>query len=244
MDKAMRVQLFGTCLVDAFFPEVGEATVRLLRHFGVEVAYPQGQTCCGQPAFNAGYRDEAKRAAAHFLSVFTGSDPIVTPSGSCAAMVKHHYPDLLRDDPELSRAAADAAGRVYELSQFLVRVLRAHEAGFAGKGRVTYHSSCHLTRSLGVREEPLTLLASLRGAEFVPLPDATRCCGFGGMFMAKLPEISCALADEKAAAILGTGAGTVTGCDSGCLMNIADALKKRGSGVRVAHLAQLLAEGL
>jgi len=241
----MRVQLFGTCLVDAFFPEVGEATVKLLRHFGVEVAYPPGQTCCGQPAFNAGYRAESASAARHFLSLFSqGDDPIVTPSGSCAAMVKHHYPELLRDDPQLSKQAEAVAGRVYELSQFLVGVLRAHEQDFTGRGKITYHSSCHLTRSLGVRDEPLTLIAALRGAEFVPMPDATRCCGFGGMFMAKLPEISCALSDEKAASILASGADTVTGCDSGCLMNIADGLKKRGSSVRVAHLAQLLAEGL
>jgi len=241
----MRVQLFGTCLVDAFFPEVGEATVELLRHFGVEVAYPPGQTCCGQPAFNAGYQDEAASAAKHFLKLFSSSsDPIVTPSGSCAAMVKHHYPELLRNDPQLSRQVEAVAGRVYELSQFLVGVLRAHEQGFSGRRKITYHSSCHLTRSLGVRDEPLTLIAALRGAEFVPMPDATRCCGFGGMFMAKLPEISCALSDEKAAAILASGADTVTGCDSGCLMNISDGLKKRGSKVRVAHLAQLLAEGL
>jgi len=241
----MRVQLLGTCLVDAFFPDVGEATLRLLRNFDVEVRFPPGQTCCGQPAFNAGYRAEAEAAARHFLKVFgDGSEPIVTPSGSCAAMVKHHYPELLRHDPQLSAQATAVAGRVYELSQFLVGVLRAHEQGFSGRGRITYHSSCHLTRSLGVRDEPLALLASLRGAEFVPLPGATRCCGFGGMFMAKLPEISCALADEKAEAILASGADTLTGCDSGCLMNIADGLKKRGSTVRVAHLAQLLAEGL
>ena len=195
----MRVQLFGTCLVDALFPEVGEATVKLLRHFGAEVDYPAGQTCCGQPAFNAGYRAEAAAAARHFLDIFAATEgPIVTPSGSCAAMVKHHYPALLQDEPGMSGKAAAVAGRIYELSQFLVGVLRAHERGFAGRGRITYHSSCHLTRSLGVREEPLALLAALRGAEIVPLSDATRCCGFGGMFMAKLPEISCALADEKA----------------------------------------------
>jgi L-lactate dehydrogenase complex protein LldE len=241
----MRVQLFGTCLVDAFFPEVGEATVKLLRHFGVAVDYPPGQTCCGQPAYNAGYRAEAEAAARHFLSIYAGgNEPIVTPSGSCAAMVKHHYPELLRDDPQLSRQVTAVASRVYELSQFLVGVLGAHQQVFNGRGKITYHSSCHLTRSLGVREEPLALLAALRGAQFLPMPDATRCCGFGGMFMAKLPEISCALADEKAAAILASGADTVTGCDSGCLMNIADGLKKRGSSVRVAHLAQLLAEGL
>ena len=240
----MKVQLFGTCLVDTLFPEAGEATVRLLRRFGAEVAFPKGQTCCGQPAFNAGYRAEARGAAEHFLSVFTGDDPIVTPSGSCAAMVKHHYPALFRDDPAMRAKAERAAARTYELSQFLVHVLRAHEAGLRGTGKTTYHASCHLTRSLGVREEPLLLLRSLRGSEFVPMPDVARCCGFGGTFMAKLPEISCVLADEKAASILASGADTVTGCDAGCLMNIGDAMKRRGSPVRVAHIAQLLAEGL
>jgi L-lactate dehydrogenase complex protein LldE len=240
----MRVQLFGTCMVDSFFPEVGEATVRLLRNFGVETVFPRQQTCCGQPAFNAGYRDEARGAAEHFLSIFTGDDPIVTPSGSCAAMVKHHYPELFEGDAQLAERARSVAARVFELSQFLVQALRAHETVFSGSGRITYHSSCHLTRTLGVREEPLLLIAALKGAAFVPMPDATRCCGFGGMFMAKLPEISCALADEKAAAIIATGADTVTGCDSACLMNIADALKRRGSGIKVKHLVQLLAEGL
>jgi L-lactate dehydrogenase complex protein LldE len=130
------------------------------------------------------------------------------------------------------------------MSQFLVQALRAHERIFTGSGRITYHSSCHLTRTLGVREEPLLLIAALKGAEFVPMADAVRCCGFGGMFMAKLPEISCALADEKAESIIVTGADTVTGCDSACLMTIADALKRRGSGIRVKHLVQLLAEGI
>jgi L-lactate dehydrogenase complex protein LldE len=240
----MRVQLFGTCMVDSFYPEVGDASVRLLEHFGVEVVYPHGQTCCGQPAFNAGYRAEARGAAEHFLSVFTGDDPIVTPSGSCAAMVKHHFPELFHDDPQLLAKANAVAGRVYEMSQFLVGVLRAHEKLYTHNGKLTYHSSCHLTRTLGVREEPLLLIGALKGAEFIPMPDALRCCGFGGMFMAKLPEISCALADEKAESIIATGADTVTGCDSACLMTIADALKKRGSSVRVAHLVQLLAEGL
>jgi L-lactate dehydrogenase complex protein LldE len=240
----MRVQLFGTCTVDALYPEVGEATVRLLEHFGVEVAYPHGQTCCGQPAFNAGYRAEAKGAAEHFLALFTGDDPIVTPSGSCAAMVKHHYPELFRDDPQLLEKANRVAARVFEISQFLVQVLRAHERVYRGAGTLTYHSSCHLTRALGVKEEPLQLIAALKGMDFTPMPDALRCCGFGGMFMAKLPEISCALADEKAESILATDADTVTGCDSACLMTIADALKRRGSGIRVAHLVQLLAEGI
>ncbi len=240
----MRILLFGTCLVDALFPEVGEAMMRIFRTFGVDAAFPQGQTCCGQPAYNAGYRKEARKTAEHFLSVFTGDEPIVTPSGSCAAMVKYHFPDLFRHDSKLSAAAKNTAGRVYELTQFLVHTLHLHEKGLSAGGRVTYHPSCHLTRSLGVVEEPVLLLKAMQGLEFVPLPDATRCCGFGGVFMAKLPEISMALAEQKADDIMATGADIVTGCDAGCLMNIADGLKKRGSSVKVKHIAELIAEGL
>jgi L-lactate dehydrogenase complex protein LldE len=240
----MRIQLFGTCLVDSLFPEVGEAMLRIFRAFGVDLTFPQGQTCCGQPAYNAGYHKEARAAAQHFLSVFAGSDMIVTPSGSCAAMVKHHYPELFRDDADLLAKAENVASRVYELTQFLVHVLHLPEKGLHGKGKVTYHSSCHLTRMLGVKEEPILLLRAMQGLEFATLPDATRCCGFGGVFMAKLPEISKALAEEKADDIISTGADTVTGCDAGCLMNIADGLKRRGSTVKVKHIAELIAEGL
>lgn len=241
----MRVQFFSTCLVDTFFPETGEAAVKLLRHFGIDVAYPQGQTCCGKPADSGGYTAETREAAKHFLSVFSRTDgPIVMPSGSCASMVKNHYPALFKDDHTLFDQSLAVADRVYELSQFLVHVLKVHEAGLSGKGRITYHASCQLTRELGVREEPLMLLQSLEGAEFVPMPSADRCCGFGGVFMAKLPEISMALADEKLDTILSTGADTVTGCDHGCLMNIADAVKRRGSTIRVNHIATVIAEGI
>jgi L-lactate dehydrogenase complex protein LldE len=240
----MRVQLFSTCLIDTFFPETGEAIVRLLRHFGVEVAYPKGQTCCGKPADSGGYNQESRKAAEHFIDLFAGGDPIIIPSGSCASMVKNHYPDLFQDDDRMREKAKAIASRTYELSQFLVHVLKAHEAGLTGQGRITYHASCQLTRELEVREEPLLLLKSLQGVEFLPLPYADRCCGFGGIFMAKLPEISVAMAEEKAETILSTGADTVTGCDHGCLMNIRDALQRRGSRVKVKHLAAVLAEGL
>jgi L-lactate dehydrogenase complex protein LldE len=240
----MRIQLFGTCLVDSFYPEVGEAMLRIFNKFGVDATFPRGQTCCGQPAYNAGYHEEAKGAAEHFLSVFAGTDLIVTPSGSCAAMVKHRYPELFHEKSRLRAAADDAAGRVYELTQFLVHVLRVHKTALTRNGKVTYHASCHLTRMLGIRKEPLMLLKAMEGLELAVLPEATRCCGFGGMFMTKQPEISCALADEKAVDIISTGADTVTGCDCGCLMNISDALKKRGSSVRVKHIAELVAEGI
>lgn len=240
----MRVQFFSTCLVDTFYPQTGEAAVKLLRDFGCEVVYPRGQTCCGKPADSGGYEREARVAAKHFIKVFSGSDPIVVPSGSCASMVKNHYPTLFNNDEYLKTKATELAQRVYELSQFLVHVLKAHEHGFQGQGSVTYHSSCQLTRELGVREEPLTLIRSIKGVEFKPMLYADRCCGFGGVFMLKQPEISMALADDKLDTIIASGADTVTGCDHGCLMNIEDAVRRRGSDIKVKHLAVLLAEGL
>jgi L-lactate dehydrogenase complex protein LldE len=240
----MRIHLFGTCLVDAIYPEVGEAVLHILGKCGVEVSFPPGQTCCGQPAYNAGYHNEARAVAEHFLAVFTGDEPILVPSGSCAAMIKHHYPGMFAGEPKLQAAAEKAAARVYELTQFLVQVLKVHERNLTGKGRVTYHSSCHLTSTLGLREEPQMLLRAMKGLEFIPLADATRCCGFGGVFMAKLPEISMAIASEKADNVIASGADTVTGADSGCLMNIADALKRRGSTIKVKHIAELIAEGI
>ncbi|MCA1959638.1 MAG: (Fe-S)-binding protein [Desulfomonile sp.] len=241
----MRVQLFATCLVDTFYPQTGEAMVKLLRHFGVDARTPRGQTCCGKPADSGGYVRESREAARHFLSVFgANGDPIVTPSGSCASMVKNHYPHLFKNDPGLRQKAEDVGSRIFELTQFLVHVCKAHETGFKGKGRITYHASCQLIRELLVREEPVMLLRSMQGVEFVPMPDAERCCGFGGIFMGKQPEISMAMADEKLDSILRTGADTVTGCDHGCLMNIADAVKRRGADVRVTHIAAVLAEGL
>ncbi len=241
----MRVQLFGTCLVDTFYPETGEATIKLLKHFGVGVEIPHGQTCCGKPANSGGYVKESRKAAEHFISIFNGSDPIIVPSGSCASMVKNHYPELFKDNAAMKAKAEQVGGRVYELTQFLVHVLKADQSGaFRGSGKVTYHASCQLTRELGVREEPLVLLQAVKGLDFVPLQNSDRCCGFGGVFMAKSPEISMAIADEKAGTIVESGAGTVTGCDHGCLMNITDALKRRRSSVEVKHIATVLAESL
>lgn len=240
----MRVQLFATCLVDTFYPETGEAVLKLLRHFGVDVIYPKEQTCCGKPPNSGGHAKQAKKAAEHFISVFKGSDPVIIPSGSCASMVKNHYPEMFQDNIRLFQAARDLSARTFELTQFLVNVLKAHERGFVGHGKITYHSSCQLTRELGVREEPLMLLRSIDGAEFAPMPAADRCCGFGGVFMGKLPEVSMALADDKLDTIIESGADTVTGCDHGCLMNISDAVKRRGSRIDVKHIAVILAEGL
>ncbi len=241
----MRVQFFSTCLVDTFFPETGAASLKLLERFGAQAIVPKNQTCCGKPSNSGGYTHESKKAAKHFLKVFSPSDPIVAPSGSCASMVKNHYPVLFKDDPAMLAKAQNVADQTYELTQFLVHVLKAHESkAFARKVKVTYHASCQLTRELGVRDEPLILLNSVEGLEFIPLECADRCCGFGGVFMAKSPKISIALADEKADTIINSGAEIVTGCDHGCLMNISDALKRKGSAVKVKHIAVLLAESL
>ena len=240
----MRAQLFATCLVDTFFPDTGDATVKLLRHFGVDVIFPKEQTCCGKPPDSGGYTYESRKAAEHFLSVFEGSDPIVIPSGSCASMVKNHYPKLFQHNDKMREKAEQTAVRVFELSQFLVHELEAHKTGFKGSGKLTYHASCQLLRELQVREEPILLLESITGAEFTPMDSSDVCCGFGGVFMASQPEISMALADQKAQNIVSSGADTVTGCDHGCLMNISDALKRNGNSIRVKHIAQVLAEGI
>ena len=240
----MRALLFATCLIDTFYPETGVAVVKLLRHFGVDVIFPKEQTCCGKPADSGGYAYEARKAAEHFLSVFKGSDPIVIPSGSCASMVKNHYPELFKHNDRLREKAEQTAARTFELSQFLVHQLEAHMANLKGSGKLTYHASCQLLRELGVQDEPIQLLESLSGAEYLPMEKADRCCGFGGIFMARQPEISMALADKKAEMAINSGADTVVGCDHGCLMNIADALKRAGNSIQVKHLAQVLAEGI
>lgn len=240
----MKVSLFITCLVDLFFPEVGEATVKVLRDRGVEVSFPRGQTCCGQPAFNSGYWDEARAAARHFLDVFEPTDGyIVTPSGSCAMMVKKEYPHLFEDDPKMKARAVALADRVYELSSFLVDVLGVEDVGAHYAGRVTYHASCHLSRGLGVTEAPRRLLRAVDGVNYVELADAGRCCGFGGTFAVKMSDVSNAMVEDKLAAIRHTEADTLVACDAGCLMQIAGAMRRTDSPIKTYHLAQILADG-
>jgi L-lactate dehydrogenase complex protein LldE len=255
-----------TCLGDLFYPEVGVAIVRLLRRLGVAVDFPAGQTCCGLPLFNSGYHVEAARAARRTLDVFRASAQVVVPSGSCAWMVKHEYPGLVAAS---ERADAEAlAARTYELSQFLVHVLGVSTAaagasegasgrsaggpgGSAGapagsgpgavvRGRLTYHDSCHLLRGLHESAAPRALLASLPGTELVELPGSDECCGFGGSFAVRLPEISSAILERKLRNIEATGAGCVVACDAGCLMQIRGGLGRRGSPVRALHLAEVL----
>ncbi|HXG13340.1 MAG TPA: (Fe-S)-binding protein [Gemmataceae bacterium] len=235
----MRVSLLVTCLGDALFPDVGVATVRLLRRLGVEVDFPPAQTCCGQPFFNSGFQDAARELARHTIETFANGQWVVTPSGSCAAMVKLEYPALFHDDLAWYDRARGLAERTRELSDFLVNVLKVEDVGARFEGKVTYHMACHL-RGLGVLTEPVRLLQKVKGLEYVPLERAEECCGFGGSFAVRYPGISGAMVQDKAAFIEKTGADAVVATDAGCLMNIAGCLRRRGSKVQALHLAQVL----
>jgi len=228
-----------TCLGDALFPDVGVATVRLLRRLGVRVDFPAAQTCCGQPHFNSGYHDEARSLARHAIATFVDAPLVVTPSGSCAAMVKLEYPELLHDDPAWHDRALDLARRTVELSDFLVNHLGVVDVGARFEGRVTYHMACHL-RGLGLQEAPLQLIRQVKGLHFVPLERYDECCGFGGSFAVRYPGISGAMVQDKAGFIEKAGVDAVVATDAGCLMNIGGCLRRRGSRVRILHLAELL----
>jgi L-lactate dehydrogenase complex protein LldE len=230
-----------TCLGDAFFPDVGVATVTLLRRLGVTVDFPEAQTCCGQPHFNSGYHDEARALARHTIEAFANSPLVVTPSGSCAAMVKLEYPELFHGDPTWHARAADLAGRTHELSDFLVNVLKVEDVGARFEGSVTYHMACHL-RGLGLLTEPIRLIQKVRGLRFVPLERYDECCGFGGSFAVRYPEISGAMVRDKSVFIAKTAVDAVVATDAGCLMNIGGYLNRHGSKVRIIHLAELLAQ--
>jgi L-lactate dehydrogenase complex protein LldE len=228
-----------TCLGDAFFPEAGIATVRLLHRLGVEVDFPQSQTCCGQPHFNSGYGTDAQQLAKHTIQAFANGQLVVTPSGSCAAMVKLEYPELFHDDLSWHGRAEDLAGRTHELSDFLVNVLHTEDVGARFPGKVTYHMACHL-RGLGLQSEPERLLKRVKELEYHPLERCDECCGFGGSFSVRFPEISGAMVRDKVEFIEKTGADTVVATDAGCLMNIAGCLHRRVSKVKAMHLAEIL----
>jgi L-lactate dehydrogenase complex protein LldE len=234
-----KVSLLVTCLGDALFPEVGVATVRLLRRLGVAVEFPPKQTCCGQPHFNSGYHGDARELARHTINAFRGSAMVVCPSGSCAAMVKLEYPELFHNDPAWRARAEDLARRTHELSAFLIRVLGAEDVGARFPGRATYHMACHL-RGLGLLTEPERLLKRVRDLEYVPLERADECCGFGGSFAVRFPDVSGAMVEDKASFIEKAGVTAVVATDAGCLMNIGGCLRRRGSAVRPLHLAQVL----
>ena len=239
---AMKVGLFVTCIVDQMWASVGTSTVEVLRRAGCEIEFDERQTCCGQPAFNTGYWGEARRVAQRFIQLFEESNAefIVSPSGSCTAMVRH-YEVLFPDDEKWRERARAVAARTFELSSFLVRVLKVGDVGARFKGRVTWHDACHGLRELGVRDEPRTLIRNVREAEFVELENADACCGFGGTFAVKYPEISAAILDQKIEAIETCGVDAVVSGDASCLMQIGGRLSRVGSKVRVMHLAELLA---
>lgn len=237
------VQLLITCLADTFAPQVGTAVVRVLRRLGLEVALPPGQTCCGQPAFNAGLRDEARRMARHTIRVLEGAPgPVVLPSGSCTAMITHGYLELFDRDPEWLRRARALAARTYEFSQFLVDELGVTDPGARCPESLTYHPSCHLMRDLGVDSQPRALLAAVDSAKLVELPEAETCCGFGGLFSVEYDEISAAMLARKMAALDESGAPVLVTCDTGCLLHIYGGLQASDRGQEVRHLAEILAE--
>jgi L-lactate dehydrogenase complex protein LldE len=239
--KHSQIQLFSTCLVDSLFPEVGVATVKLLTSCGITLQHPESQTCCGQPAMNAGMRSEALRMAKHTIEVFEQSeDPVVLPSGSCAGMLRHGYLELFAEMPEWLERASRMALRTYELSEFLVDELELEPIRSTFHGKLAYHPSCHLLRQLKVIEQPLKLLNSVEGAETIEL--AAECCGFGGFFSIEHSEISAEMLERRLEAIETTGTEMVVGCDVSCLMQIEGGLRSRGSNIRCAHIAQILSD--
>lgn len=244
-DSPRSVNLFVTCLLDTLFPDVAQAVVDVLEAQGVTVCVPAGQTCCGQPAFNAGYWDEARAMARHAIDVFGESgDPVIIPSGSCGAMIEHYYPELFKDDPEYGPRARALAGRVVEFTQYLVDGLGVTDVGARVDASVVYHPSCHALRGLCIDRQPRALLEHVHGLRVLEQADPETCCGFGGVFSVKMGEISGAMLNNRLDAFEATGADWVVGVDVSCLMHIEGGLRKRGSAMRTRHLALLLAEGM
>jgi L-lactate dehydrogenase complex protein LldE len=240
-ERPVRVGLFVTCLVDLFRPTIGFAAVKLLEDAGCTVEVPRAQTCCGQPAYNSGDRADARAIAAQVVAAFEPYDYVVAPSGSCAGMIREHYPALLADDPAMQARARALAERTYELVSFLTDVRGMSRVDARFDGTVTYHDSCSGLRELGIKQQPRRLLATVAGLRLTELPGAEICCGFGGTFCVKYPEISDKIVSEKTADIAATGAGTLLAGDLGCLLNMAGKLKREGRPVAVRHVAEVLA---
>jgi L-lactate dehydrogenase complex protein LldE len=241
-EKPVRVGLFVTCLVDLFRPTVGFAAVKLLEGAGCTVEVPRAQTCCGQPAYNSGDRADTKAIARQVIAAFDGFDYVVAPSGSCAGMIREHYPELFADEKDMAVAVQHLAKRTYELISFLTDVMGVADVAARYDGIVTYHDSCSGLRELGVKQQPRKLLASVKGLRLSELPGAEICCGFGGTFCIKYPAISDKMVTDKAVDIAATGADTLLAGDLGCLLNMAGKLTRRGETVRVRHVAEVLAD--
>jgi len=236
-----KVGLFVTCLVDMMRPSVGFAAVKLLEAAGCEVTVPQLQTCCGQPAYNSGDNKDAFSVAKITLAAFEDFDYVVAPSGSCAGMIKDHYPDLFVNDPELSMKAQSLSRRTFELISFLVDIMKVDRVEAKYNGKITYHDSCSGLRELGIKSQPRQLLATVDGLEIEEMQGAEVCCGFGGTFCVKYPEISNKMVLDKTIDITQSGADTLLAGDLGCLMNMAGKLKREGSAIKVYHVAEILA---
>ena len=238
----MRVGFFVTCLVDLMRPSIAFAAIRLLESGGAQVVVPPPQTCCGQPGYNSGDREGAKTLATKLVAEFEGFDYLVAPSGSCSGMIKTHYADLFRDDPALAARAAALAVKTYELTDFLVNVVKLERVPSSFSGSVTYHDCCAGLREMGVKEQPRELLSKLPNVRVTEMPDCETCCGFGGTFCIKYGEISARMADNKCRQIADTGADAVVLGDLGCILNIEGRLRRRGDmRTRVLHVAEILA---
>lgn len=240
-ERPATVYFFGTCLIDLFYPEAGLAGMELLRRQGIRVVFPRGQSCCGQPARNCGFAQEARAVARRQLRSFPNPWPIVVPSGSCAGMMREHYPELFAGEPDEGDAVAFSS-RVYELTWFLVHVCKVALQDQGEPVRVTFHGSCHSQREMGVREEPKALIRDLANVTLVDLQRPAECCGFGGTFSVRMPAISGAMVADKVADVEATGATELLSGDCGCLLNISGAMAKNGSPVRARHIAEFLME--
>ena len=245
----VRASLFVTCIIDQLYPEVGESAVSVLRRLGVDLDFPAAQTCCGQPAFNSGFWSDAKPLARRTIDLLRTDGYVVIPSGSCASMIRVFYAELFHDEPQMQNRIASLASRAFELSEFIVDVLDITDFGpYATHDeskptrKITYHEGCHLRRELDVRTQPRALLKSLPGVELVEMEQSEVCCGFGGTFSVKYPEISGAMLDDKLEFAADTGADAITACDSSCLMHIGGGIEKRGIPIQPLHIAQILDE--
>jgi L-lactate dehydrogenase complex protein LldE len=239
---AERVSLFVTCMVDQLFPKVGIAMADVLERLGYQMDFPENQTCCGQPAFNSGYWQEARTVARHFLDTFEKSERIVVPSGSCTAMIVHHFAEMFQKEPETLARVHALEKRVWEFATFLTEVAGVEDVGARFNGVVTFHDGCHALRELGVKAAPRRLLARVRGLELREMSPAEECCGFGGTFSVKFPEVSGGMARTKVESIKKTGANTVVSIDSSCLMQLRGALSRAGLPIETLHLAEVLAK--
>jgi L-lactate dehydrogenase complex protein LldE len=243
------IQLFATCLVDTFYPETAEAIVSILRRLGIGVDFPTAQTCCGQPQFNAGLRMDAQQMAKHMIETFERLPKsletsevclVLSPSGSCAHMIRHNYPELFADDPDWLQRAQMLAKRTFEFTEYLVDVLGVTDVGANWNGALTYHPSCHLSRGLGIDRQPRALLASVKGAQIVELPEAQDCCGFGGIFSVAHPELSAEFLKRKISNLEKTDVPTLVVSDTGCIMHIAGGLHRQKKPQKVVHIAEIL----